>query len=631
MRKTKSDILLDRVKQIASKDLGIINVLRLFRIFIKFKNDESQKYLKIFIQEYYSLDDEMPDSFYNLVFNKIHSDDYINFFHILTSRNIYLLISYLKDDQEMDLSGIITPLQYYTISKKNINRLVDALKYLSHKTDNTTLDELLKDELIWKLKINPNFTELEYYMIAYKIYLSIGLDNGLELLSQKYGAISYEQIHFLFSDLNIKDGICEAEKQVFNNFLFGNKKDINSTIYQLLNGDFKLLFLNFEYFYNNIGYFISKLGTKLSKSRVDSLLSERFLAHNISAPEITGDILDDMLSSYYNRYDMLDYPSSEIHKKNFELYDEYLRTKYKSSIPRITFSDTGLFSCEVLKLSDPRNLVLGYRAGNCFRINGDAAILFHNFLRTPHMRLLSISTDEHKDFAMLLIMRNGNVLIGQGIEVSKFASPNLKGERLYNACRKVLRDLMDYMNSMGDDIVATIIGNSNSNVSNYNNQILPFLINPILENSGNYYNGIYNYQCLLDLSDGKTLKDIKLYIPTIRYLDEREPILRRKRHEYKEKDDYMEIEKRLIALRFLRMKDNIDFKYYQMLANKSELCTSCGKDWYLTLFDDGSIDGFILEGDERAKEEYNRELDKFQHDSTNMSKRNKCKMLKNVL
>ena len=32
------------------------------------------------------------------------------------------------------------------------------------------------------------------------------------------------------------------------------------------------------------------------------------------------------------------------------------------------FEENGLI-CEVLALNDPRNLVLGYRAGNCFRIN----------------------------------------------------------------------------------------------------------------------------------------------------------------------------------------------------------------------------------------------------------------------
>ena len=87
--------------------------------------------------------------------------------------------------------------------------------------------------------------------------------------------------------------------------------------------------------------------------------------------------------------------------------------------------------------------------------------------------------------------------------------------------------MMEYANSNNDEIVATIIGSSNSNVSSYNNNILPFLVSPILESTNTFYNGIYNYQCLLDIMPSKTLYDIKLYKPEKRYLDERESIFTR--------------------------------------------------------------------------------------------------------
>lgn len=380
----------------------------------------------------------------------------------------------------------------------------------------------------------------------------------------------------------------------------------------MLNGTFKELFLNFDYFYNNFSYFVDKLGIKMSKSKVRNLLEERYLTKNISSPEITSDILDDMLSSYYNKYDYLATPEEEIYKKNFEAYNDYLKNKYKSSIPMIENIIKDDFTCEILSLSDPRNLVLGYRAGNCFRINGDAAILFHNFLQSEHMRLLSVSTLECKDFAMMLIMRNGNILIGQGIEVSKRVPSNLKGKKLYNICREVLKEMMIYMNSMGDEIVATIIGSRNSNVSEYNNQILPFLIKPILPNSNNYYNGIYNYQCLLDIYPGKNLQDIKLYTPAIQYFDKREPILRRTRNENTDNDTYKEIEKRLISLRFTRFQHEHNYNFYQKLLNYQEIYTCCNKDWYIILFDDNEIDSFILNNDERAIAEFNYELENIQ-------------------
>ena len=347
----------------------------------------------------------------------------------------------------------------------------------------------------------------------------------------------------------------------------------------------------------------------MSKNKVKSLLEERFLSKNVTIPEITGDILEDMLSSYYCKYDVLDTSEEEIHNKNFDIYNEFLRRKYKSSIPMIGFKNIDQYLCEIVSLSDPRNLVLGYRSGNCFRINGDASVLFRNFLKSEHMRLISVSTLENKDFAMMLVMRNGNVLIGQGIEISKWVPLSIRGKKLYDTCRLVLREMMEYMNSLGDEIVATIIGSSNSNVSEYNNQVLPFLINPILENDSNYYNGIYNYQCLLDISEGKSLSDIKLYVPSVRYLDKRELVLERYNSVYSGIDNnYREIEKRLIALRYLRSKKEGNFEFYLRLSNFKEIYTCCNRDWYLTLFDDGTIDGFVVDDDERAREEYERAL-----------------------
>ena len=608
----KSKMLNNKIKKIASKKLNLLNILRLFNIFMKIGKEECLKYVKVFIKEYYCLKEEMPEDFYDLILNRLFSDSYLLLFDILVERNIYSLISYLKYECE-DISLLedeITPLQYYIIPRKYINKLVEKLKELDNRDEDNYLDTLLKDEPLWLLKRRPCLSETEYKIIAYKIYFSIGLDNGLELLSKKYGEIDYERIYFLFSKLNVKNQNDSDFQQNFNNFLFESKRDSNNIIRQMLRGDFKELFLNFDYFYNRFNYFVCKLGTKMTRSKVKTLLEERYLPKNVLVPEITGDILDDMLASYYCKYDFLDTPLEDIHNKNFEAYNKYLRRKYKSSIPKIEFTGKEPFFCEVLSLSDPRNLVLGYRAGNCFRINGDASILFDNFLRSEHMRLLSISTLDNNDFAMMLIMRNGNVLIGQGIEASKWAPSSIKGKKLYDVCKEVLKEMMDYMNSCGDEIVATIIGSSNSNVSEYNNQVLPFLINPILEDSGNYYNGIYNYQCLLDISEGKSLQDIKLYIPSVRYLDKRDSVLRRKKNVYD--NNYREIEKRLIALRFLRMKRDGNFDFYEKLSNHKELYTCCNKDWYITLFDDGTIDGFVSDGDERAQEEYNSELDRIQ-------------------
>lgn len=592
--------------------LKILDTLKLLSILIKIKKKNDIEYLKIFIKEYYSICDNFPDSFYELISKKLNNNTQ-ELFNIIKVRNIYKLISYLIHNNE-DINGldnVITPFQYYIVSKKSINKIINYLKKLEIKSIESDFDKRLNEEAIWLLKKNPNYSEVEYRDIAYKIILSIGLDNGLELLNGKYGEIDYEKIHFLFSKLNVKEEFSEFERETLYDLLFSNKKSFTNITRQMISGSFIELFLNFDYFYNNINYFINKLGTKMNKTKLRDLLNERYLAKNVLNPEITGDVLDDMLSSYYHKYDFLDVKEREVIDKNIMIYNEFLKSKYKSSIAQIdTFKDD-MYICEVLNLSDPRNLVLGYRAGNCFRINGDASLLFRNFLKSEHMRLVSISTLEYKDFAMMLVMRNGNVLIGQGIEVSKRAPKEIQGKKLYDVCKKVLREMMEHMNKNGDNIVATIIGSSNSNVSLYNNQVLPFLVNPILENNNNYYNGIYNYQCLLDISKGKSLNDIKLYIPSIRYYDKREQVLRREKNKYTSDNTYMEIEKRLIyfrEIRFFKMDDTERLSFYEKLLSHNEVYTACNKDWYITLFDDGVIDGFLLNDDERAKVEYGQEF-----------------------
>lgn len=592
--------------------LKILDTLKLLSILIKIKKKNDIEYLKIFIKEYYSIDDNFPDSFYELISNRLNNNTQ-ELFNIIKLRNIYKLISYLIHNNK-DINGldnVITPFQYYMVPKKSINKIINYLKKLEIKSIDNDFDKKLNEEAIWLLKKNPNYSEQEYRLIAYKIILSIRLDNGLELLDGKYGEIDYEKIHFLFSKLNVKEEFSEFERETLYNLLFNNKKSFTNITRQMISGNFIELFLNFDYFYNNINYFINKLGTKMNKTKLRNLLNERYLAKNVLNPEITGDVLDDMLSSYYHKYDFLDVKEKEVIDKNIRIYNEFLKSKYKSSIPQIDNLEDDIYIYEILNLNDPRNLVLGYRAGNCFRINGDASLLFRNFLKSEHMRLVSISTPEYKDFAMMLVMRNGNVLIGQGIEVSKRAPKEIQGKKLYDVCRKVLKEMMEYMNECGDNVVATIIGSSNSNVSLYNNQVLPFLVNSILENNNNYYNGIYNYQCLLDISNGKNLSDIKLYTPNIRYYDKREQVLRRIKGKYTSDNTYMEIEKRLIYFRgiqFFKMDDIERLSFYENLLSHNEVYTACNKDWYITLFDDGQIDGFLLNDDERAKVEYEQEL-----------------------
>lgn len=587
----------------------ILKKLKALSYLIKNLKKVDLEILKVFVKDYYNIE-FLSLEFYELLKNKLNKTRAKRTLKIMIKSDIYELISHLKFNNEptVNLKEYLTPEQYLSISKHSINKIIIELKKLPDEENK--LFQNTKDELLWKLKRIPKKTNYEYLELAYKIYQVIGLENAMEFLSGKYGNITYEQVHFMFKNIDIIKLPSKMAQQSFINFLFSNKKSYNNIIRQMLEGNFNELFLNFDYFYNNIEFFINKLGTRLSKSKVKDLINNRFISHDVSTPEITNDLLDDMLSSYYCKYETLDTPKDEVYCRNYEAYKNYLKNKYQSSIPRIPVVKIGDITAEVLKLNDPRNLVLGYRAGNCFRINGDAGILFNEFLKSEHMRLLSLSTDEYKDFAMMLIMRNGNVLIGQGIEISKRVPSDFNTKKIYEICKQVLKEMMEYANSNNDEIIATIIGSSNSNVSSYNKNILPFLVSPILESTNTFYNGIYNYQCLLDIMPSKTLYDIKLYKPEKRYLDERESIFARDYSQINY-DEYLEMEKRLRALRFSRLQEQKDPEFYTTLIEKDPVYIACNREWYVTLYTDGTIDSYISSHtDPRIKEEYNAEIEK---------------------
>ena len=583
------------------EEITILRYLRLLKQFLFLKKDTSLSNIENFVRDFYGVEN-MPTEFYMLIKRNIKSK---KLFKVITTEDIYKLISYLKYNNEPinEIHTYLSPEEYFDISKRQVNKLIMLLKEMPKETN--ILEEKVSEHIIWKLRRRPTHQDNEYQELAYKLYQIIGFENSTELIQGHYGSINYEQIHHLIKNIE-PINLTPEEKEIIKDFLISNKKDFNNPIRQMLSGNFCELFLNFDYFYNDIKYFINKIGSKLPQSKLRILLNERFLTSDPTTPEITGEIKEDMLSSYYHRYDTTDASNQYVIDKNTKTYISKLRNKFSSSIPQIPLTSEDEISIELLDLSDPRNLTHGYRSGNCFRLNGDASILFSKFLDSEHMRILSFSTPEYKDYAMVLLMRNGNVLIAQGIETSKWVPAEIKGKRLYNATKNALKEIMDYMNLSGDEIAATIIGATNENVTTFNTQILPFLVGPIIENSSNYYNGISNYQCLLNLAPRKTIYDMKAYEPQKRYFDKRSPILARKRN-----CPEQEIERRIISLRYQRSQTEEGFSFYEKMFNHQELETICNKDWYITLYTDNTIDSFLAETkDPRAQEEYSEELAK---------------------
>ena len=584
--------------------LEVYKLRRIYKQLLKVPKDDIET-SKIFIDGFYRTSN-LPDNLYRIFIYEVQGEDYEKIFSILLTRNIYDLICFLKNEEPLkNIEELINPTDYFSLSNKQIKYIVEQIKQLGINNE-IELKKKVSKKTQWILRRPCTHNEIESTKIAIKMYISIGLDNSIDLLKDKYGVVDYDIIYYLFNNLDTKD---KNYNEIFREFLFGNKKDPSNNMRLILEGELQELFINFDYFYNSLEYFIEKLGKELNRSKVLILLRERFLAPDIEYPEISGDILDDMISSYHNKYGIYE-SDSEIIDINLNAYTTKLKTKTKSSIIKTDIPKDGEYTFEILPLDDVRNLVMGYRSGNCFRINGDAFIFFKLFLNSPHMRILSISTEEYKDFGMVLLMRNGNTLIAQGIELSKRTPYRLTGEKLYNAVKKTIEHIMQQMNNDGDEIVASVIGLTNDNTKPYNDDVLPFRINPTMDDEHKDYDAIYTCQGLLSLQEGKSKEDIKAYTPTKYYYDD-STIYRRDINNYG--SEYRKVEKILQSLRFARFKtgnkDEIR-KFYLELPIKREIYTLCTLDWYITVYHDGTIDSFINSTNPREIEKYNLELEK---------------------
>lgn len=533
--------------------------------------------------------DTMNDTFYQLVLDRINKSD-LKFIRVLRANNIYQIINYLKAiDTYID---DINPLEYFNIPTKHIKNISNCLDQL--KEVNSLNDSLENETIILLARTGFRTTE-EVYTIACKLYLSIGLDNTLELLNGYYGDVSYQTIFHMFNEIDTSD---DDLNSIFVNFLFSNKKDDNNVMRKMLGGKANELVLNFSYFRDNLAKYISILGESMALSKVLLLLKDRFITSDPFHPNITRDISSDMISSYKNKYEYSMDSDADIKSANINFYKENIMGNYISSIPDYMATDGELY-CETLSRNDPKLLVIGYRTNNCFRMNGDAFILFKKAIKSKHMRVLVISTKFKKDIAMVLLGRNGNVLIGQGIEISVSFRNKEYREKIYNIIKKFMRELMDEMNKNGDEIVATVMGNSNANVMEFNSSILPFRITPIIANSlnDNYYNGFNHYQYLLDLYDNKTLRDIKLYTPDKEYYDARKSV-----SYFQGKYLNIEAEKTIFSI---SCQANTQISRITNLSKHDMIEIYYNDDWYVIVLDNGEIESACLDFDARARDEYN--------------------------
>ena len=558
-------------------------------------DSEKLKYISDLLKHFYQFDDVLTDDFYYFVLKEIYQGN----LEVFDKKNIFQVIDEYKGLSlyEDGLDFIITSKQYLEIPVKNINKLRTLLLDKMHTCPKNRLDYLYQNEDIYKLSRQTHFLDLECTYFAYKLYLSMGFTNSLELLQDKYGEVSFATLYFWMYPIDVKK--ISVPNEELTTFLFGGEKE-NSAMASILNGSSKELYLNFSYFYQNFVYYYKELQGNVSRKRVEALLKDRFLTFDPVYPNIKRDVVDDMIKSFHNKYIYNDYSDKQIENLNYAFYEENISHQISSSIPQIQIFN-GDYKASILAKNDPKVLVMGYRANNCFRLNGDASVLFKKVIASKHCRVVSVSRAKDDDIAMAIIIRNGNVIVAQGIEISQSYRNIVDRKKIYLTIEKFMKQLMNEMNEKGDVIVATMIGCSNSNVSDFNSKFLPFRVTPILNEDqfSTYYDGFHFPQCLISMKENTSLSDIKLFTPTFEYFDQREEVLYLKSNDY----SYVRnlVNQRLMAISYFADTQLRRIRRQSMYEVKEIYCNA---DWYLIAFENGEIEGIYLDKDPRAKEEY---------------------------
>ena len=558
-------------------------------------DNEKINYIALLLKHYYQFDDKLHDDFYYYVLKEIYQGNG----EVFDKENIFQVIDKYKglslNANELDF--IITPNQYLEIPTKNIHKIIKLLVDKMYTCPKNKLDNLYQNEDLYKLSRQANFLESECISLAYKLYLSMGFTNSLELLQNKYGEVSFATLYFLIYPIDVTK--ISVPNEELTTFLFGGEKE-NSAMASILNGSSKELYLNFSYFYQNFFYYYKELQGNLSRKRVEALLKDRFLTFDPVYPNIKRDVVDDMIKSFHNKYIYNDYSDKQIENLNYAFYEENISHQISSSIPQIQVYN-GDYKASILAKNDPKVLVMGYRANNCFRLNGDASVLFKKVIASKHCRVVSVSRAKDNDIAMAIIIRNGNVLVAQGIEISQSYQNMVDRKNIYLTIEMLMKQLMNEMNEKGDVIVATMIGCSNSNVSDFNSKFLPFRVTPILNENqfSTYYDGFHFPQCLISMKENTSLGDIKLFTPTFEYLDQRDEVLCLKPNDY----SYVRnlVNQRLMAISYFADTQMRRIRRQSMYEVKE---IYCNVDWYLIVFENGEIEGTYLDKDPRAKEEY---------------------------
>lgn len=121
---------------------------------------------------------------------------------------------------------------------------------------------------------------------------------------------------------------------------------------------------------------------------------------------------------------------------------------------------------------------------------------------------------------MISVIRNGNVIAGNSVESNEGSNPL----KIYNALKCAFNDIINISCQYEEDhLILGCVTNLHNNVEGYSKTPLSKNIYPIRRN--HFYTNYNSQQYIVSMLPGKSVDDIKEYVPDAIYYDERPDIL----------------------------------------------------------------------------------------------------------
>ncbi len=505
--------------------------------------------------------------------------DFANYFYDIEYFHPSFIVSYNRK-RDNSLSSLDVNM-IKNINTKDINQIINLFKEMYYKSQEDIDSDYNDIKLDWfeqKTLVN--------------MYLTVGMQNTMDLIAGEYGTINYSQLENMFDEIDITNVSIptlnatpqfDEKRRKLLSFLFANgKNDNTANIKKIISEEIKPEDIPFSRLINEWDIIYDSLGGVISVENIKKQM-------NNLVPKLAPD--REHLKPVLKFAGL----SKEVMKKVFEL-DDKMKKRTHSSIPKIKGNSKN-FEYEILDLTDPNQMNVGYITNCCFTINGASESALEHSVTNKDGRIFVLKKDG-EILAQSWVWRNGSTICFDNVEIVGTSRKYL--DDFQECYQKAARQFIDATSLESKPVNLVTVGDKYSKVKLKGDKLnTPKL--PLPAQKRIYSDAIDN-QTILATAKDFTIDKIQEYDAEAVYEDPRKPIKVIKPELDEEKNK--SINELVNNIDYTNTENKVEYKNVDVL-NKYNLI-ACNNDWYIGIGKDGQIDVNGLDYDQRAKEEMSK-------------------------